>query len=254
MTWKLRASAGIIQKMDFIRKYRRLAAVVALVYVAISAGLYFIMRSPALFNRVIRYVPNPVLKIFPFKPLWFGARLGRLRMGDHAPEFTLPSADGKSTVSLASFHGQKPVVLVFGSYTSPPLRREVPALNLIYDAYKDRAAFYMINTVETPALGAWGDVDNPSADSSVTPAQPCPMVGPTPGKLGLCIPALIDNPTNSVEEDYTAWPDRLYVIDRLGRVAYKSNPGPFGFNPDEMESVLKRVLAARPAKVQTTQE
>jgi len=254
MTWKLNASPGIIQKMDFIRKYRKLAAGIVLVYVAMSGGLYYIMRSPALFTGVIRYVPNPALKIFPFKPLWFAARLGRLRMGDHAPEFTLPAADGKSTVSLASFHGQKPVVLVFGSYTSPHLRSEVPALNKIFDTYNDRAAFYVIGTVETPAIGAWGDADNQQDSPYWAAAQPCPTEGAGADKLGLCIPVLIDNPTNSVEEDYTAWPDRLYVIDRLGRVAYKSNPGPFGFKPDEMEFVLKRVLAAPPAKTQQEQQ
>jgi len=32
-----------------------------------------------------------------------------------------------------------------------------------------------------------------------------------------------------VEKAYTGWPDRLYLIDKEGRVAFKSAPGPFGF-------------------------
>ena len=39
------------------------------------------------------------------------------KVGDLAPDFTLPSLDKKSTVTLASLRGSKPVVLVFGSYT-----------------------------------------------------------------------------------------------------------------------------------------
>jgi hypothetical protein len=39
------------------------------------------------------------------------------KVGDPAPDFTRKSPDGKQTVRLADFHGKKPVVLVFGSFT-----------------------------------------------------------------------------------------------------------------------------------------
>jgi hypothetical protein len=61
-------------------------------------------------------------------------------------------------------------------------------------------------------------------------------------KLGIEIPALIDGVDNSVERAYTGWPDRLYVIGRDGRVAFKSGPGPFGFHPAPMEEALKQAL------------
>jgi len=61
-------------------------------------------------------------------------------------------------------------------------------------------------------------------------------------KLNIRIPALIDNFQNTTELAYTGWPDQLYLIDRAGRVAYKSMPGPFGFEPAGMEAVLKKVL------------
>jgi type I thyroxine 5'-deiodinase len=60
--------------------------------------------------------------------------------------------------------------------------------------------------------------------------------------LGIEFPALLDNIEDSTEQAYTGWPDRLYVIDQEGRVAYKSDPGPFGFTPAAMEEALKRVL------------
>jgi type I thyroxine 5'-deiodinase len=61
-------------------------------------------------------------------------------------------------------------------------------------------------------------------------------------KLGIEIPALVDDIADSVEKAYTAWPDRLFVIDRHGKLAYKSKPGPFGFKPAEAERALKAVL------------
>jgi len=39
------------------------------------------------------------------------------KAGDVAPDFTLASPDGATTVALSSFRGRRPVVLVFGSYT-----------------------------------------------------------------------------------------------------------------------------------------
>jgi len=48
--------------------------------------------------------------------------------------------------------------------------------------------------------------------------------------VGIRFPALIDGIDNSVEQLYTGWPDRLMLIDREGRLVYKSEPGPFGFN------------------------
>lgn len=64
--------------------------------------------------------------------------------------------------------------------------------------------------------------------------------------LHLAIPALLDPSDNPTERSYTGWPDRLYVIDREGRVAFKSKPGPFGFHPAEMEASLRAVLAKAP--------
>jgi hypothetical protein len=64
-------------------------------------------------------------------------------------------------------------------------------------------------------------------------------------KLGIEIPALVDDIQNTVETTYTGWPDRLYVIDKSGRVAYKSAPGPFGFEPRGVAETLKRLESAR---------
>jgi type I thyroxine 5'-deiodinase len=65
-------------------------------------------------------------------------------------------------------------------------------------------------------------------------------------KLGIKFPAVLDGFDNTVEKAYTGWPDRLYLIDRDGRVAYKSRPGPFGFKPDELKAALEKIVSANP--------
>jgi len=64
-------------------------------------------------------------------------------------------------------------------------------------------------------------------------------------KLGIEIPAVLDEFGNSTEQAYTAWPDRIYLIDANGRVAYKSRPGPFGFKSNELKAALERTVYAR---------
>jgi len=62
--------------------------------------------------------------------------------------------------------------------------------------------------------------------------------------LGIRFPALIDGIDNTVERQYTGWPDRLYLIDRGGRVVFKSTPGPFGFQPSNLEEALRQQAPA----------
>jgi Iodothyronine deiodinase len=61
--------------------------------------------------------------------------------------------------------------------------------------------------------------------------------------LGIHFPALIDGVNNTVERLYTGWPDRLYLIDREGRVVFKTAPGPFGFHPAGLEGALRKLPA-----------
>ena len=63
-------------------------------------------------------------------------------------------------------------------------------------------------------------------------------------KLGIKFPAVLDGFDNTTEKAYTGWPDRLYLIDRNGKVAYKSAPGPFGFHPDDLKAALDKVVPA----------
>ena len=61
-------------------------------------------------------------------------------------------------------------------------------------------------------------------------------------KLGIKFPAVLDEFGNSTEQAYTGWPDRIYLVDQNGRVAYKSRPGPFGFKSEELSNALARVV------------
>jgi hypothetical protein len=61
-------------------------------------------------------------------------------------------------------------------------------------------------------------------------------------RLELSIPTLIDDLENSTDQKYYALPDRLYLIGRDGRVAYRGAPGPFGFVASELEQAIEKYL------------
>ncbi len=92
--------------------------VLAVVYGLLTAGLYWAMCQPVdRFTRIMARVPGIAFAVLPFVPLWNSARGGDLQVGDAAPDFNLEKTDKSGKVQLTSFRGQKPVVLVFGSYT-----------------------------------------------------------------------------------------------------------------------------------------
>jgi hypothetical protein len=89
-----------------------------LVYLLVAGGISSLMyQPPAKFSKVISHVPELFFAILPFESLWLFARSGHLKVGSAAPDFRLPTLDKTSQVQLSSFRGEKPVVLVFGSYT-----------------------------------------------------------------------------------------------------------------------------------------
>ena len=56
----------------------------------------------------------------------------------------------------------------------------------------------------------------------------------------------IDTIDDATERAYAAAPDRLYLVDGKGKVAYAGGPGPSQFNPDELEDAVRELLELAP--------
>jgi hypothetical protein len=75
------------------------------------------IQPPESFGAIMAKVPMVAMIVLPFEPLWMSARKGTLQEGDIAPDFSLPVLDGSRTVTLSAEMRERPVVLIFGSYT-----------------------------------------------------------------------------------------------------------------------------------------
>jgi hypothetical protein len=51
------------------------------------------------------------------------------------------------------------------------------------------------------------------------------------------------NPADGI---YAGWPERLYIVDEHGIIAYKGKTGPFGYHPEEVEAWLAKRFGAHP--------
>lgn len=67
------------------------------------------------------------------------------------------------------------------------------------------------------------------------------------------LPILVDTIDDQIEKAYAGWPDRIYVIDAEGKIAYKGGPGPRGFQVAEVPPVLDKLLGITTPSPLTTQ-
>ena len=101
-----------------MRKILKVLLALVAAYSILLAAFYFVMcQRPELFSKVMSKTPGAVFMAFPFKQMWLSARAGTIKVGEQAPDFFLETYDKQATVQLSRFRGERPVVLVFGSYT-----------------------------------------------------------------------------------------------------------------------------------------
>jgi hypothetical protein len=116
------------------------------------------------------------------------------------------------------------------------------------EQYKGKVDFYAVYILEAHPTDVWqmqSNVrDNVLFRSPRDEQERASVAGACVRKLHIKFPALIDSFDNQVETAYTGWPDRLYLIQRDGKVAFKSKPGPFGFHPDDLAGAIKKIINA----------
>jgi hypothetical protein len=102
----------------WLRPMRTVILAAAVLYVTFFVAMFAVMcQPPQRFGQIMAYFPMPAMSLIPFQAMWNVARGGSARVGDMALDFDLPTVDRKARITLSSFRGKQPVVLVFGSYT-----------------------------------------------------------------------------------------------------------------------------------------
>lgn len=180
----------------------------------------------------------------------FAGELGSLSEGpnlnEKAPDFALKTFDGSQTIRLGDVIGKKPVVLTFGNFTCGPFRSMFPGVESVYKRFAEEAVFLTIYVREAHPTDGWKMESNTRLGVAVeqpkTYAERTAVATQCHQLLKPTMPLLVDEINDPVGNAYSGMPARLYVIDRQGKVAYKSGRGPFGFKSGEMEQALVMAL------------
>jgi hypothetical protein len=147
-----------------------------------------------------------------------------LRSGVEAPDFTLPDSSGKF-VTLSSFRGKRPVVLVFGSFGCNLFCDSLRGLRRLCEACDGRAEFLFVYISEAPH----GSTPLPRAKRPMPPStgEDARMrrVRWYEEEVGGGLCWLLDGADERVEELYGAWPRRLVIVGTDGRVAFDAGHG-----------------------------
>ncbi len=119
-------------------------------------------------------------------------------------------------------------------------------MNRIYRRFADRVEFFTVYIREIHPTDGWQVKENEqdavlfpqhqSYEERVAVGTACML------KLALEMPALVDDMDDTVSTAYAGVPERLYVIDRGGKVAYKGGMGPMFFRPAEWEAAIERIV------------
>ncbi len=75
-----------------------------------------------------------------------------------------------------------------------------------------------------------------SIDERANVAQTCML------RLDLAMPILLDDMNNSTDEAYAAMPERLYVVDTRGNIAFKGAAGPWGFDVALWRDAIEEII------------
>ena len=179
----------------------------------------------------------------------------------HGFHFDKPAADsgiapGSPAPSIGTLNLRylsKPVALVFGSYTCPKLRGSAASLKKIAAQYGGRIDFRLVYIREAHAEGGseaqWQSTVNAREGVDLPPARD---LGEKRSHAELCVRKLslpfavvVDGMDAAAEKAYEAWPSRVYLVDREGRVAFNSRLGELDFHPEDLDRAIREMLAGR---------
>jgi tetratricopeptide (TPR) repeat protein len=165
-------------------------------------------------------------------------------IGHPAPDVVLHGTDGKD-FRLSSLRG-RPLVLMIGSYTCPQLRNGAPEVNRLHAEYEDRARFLLAYIREAhPAGDGWQSTVNVRENVSLPEARSLEERGEHAAEcrreLKIPYEAALDGMDGQVEAAFTAFPSRVFVIDRSGTVTFSSALDAEGFRPKALRAAIEAV-------------
>jgi hypothetical protein len=118
--------------------------------------------------------------------------------------------------------------------------------------YEGRVEFLLVYIREAHPVDGWDAPANHKAGILITKAKTYEekegYASSCVRSLGIKFTTVVDKMDAKVELSYMGWPDRLYLVGKDGRIAWKGAPGPAGFQPPLLESAIQAELKKEPTR------
>jgi hypothetical protein len=160
-----------------------------------------------------------------------------LAPGREAPDFKLPSTDGRS-LQLGALRGQ-PVLLHFVSYTCPVTRGGIAAMRELYRLYGEQVQFIEV-LIRQAHPGEWHGAYH-SSEEKLQDARDYAREENVPW------PVLVDDLSCSVQRAYGGLAAAAYLIDSHGTVAFCGTWGQSPALREALDDLLARGGVGAPA-------
>ncbi len=115
----------------------------------------------------------------------------------------------------------------------------------IYERYKDHVQFIAVYVREAHPADGWSLGKDKLAKSILQPktaTERSQVAVKCCSTLKITMPMVVDDIDDRVGHAYSGMPDRLYIIDSAGKIAFQGGRGPFCYLPSEMEQSLALLL------------
>ncbi len=111
----------------------------------------------------------------------------------------------------------------------------------LYAEYSDRVQFLVIYIREAHPTDGWY-MGNHDIRDPQTIEERRALAGTCETRLKYGIPTIVDEMDDGVMKAYAAWPDRLYLVDTDGTVAFAGGRGPWGFKPSKLKKTIEGLM------------
>ena len=117
----------------------------------------------------------------------------------------------------------------------------------LYRDYHQDVQFAVIYIREAHPTDGWKYGDISTVRDPKTIEERRKLAGQCSEAMKHGIKTYVDEMDNEVMIRYCAYPERLYLINKDGTVAYHGAPGPAGFSEQELKEAIEKVLAEESA-------
>ena len=169
--------------------------------------------------------------------------------GSAAPDFALPTIEGKTLLASALW-SNLPTVVMAGCHTCPIFRGKVEPFEKLVTDYSNRVHFVILYTLEAHPKGdlspyrgvEWVTPANErdgilmpqpkTTDERAQRAQACASA------MKLTVPVVVDKMDNAVWKAYGGAPNSAYLVGRNGKIIEQEG----WFDPARMRAAIERAL------------